>query len=509
MTTAPVTVAIIGSGFAGLAAAIELKRAGIDDLMVFEQARDIGGVWRDNSYPGAACDVASALYSFSFEPNPKWSRAFAPQSEIHAYLQHCADKYDVTRHISYNTRITSAAFNDAEGTWQLETAEGQRYAARVLVSACGQLRRPRVPEIPGSEDYSGVVFHSAQWNHDFDPRGKRVAVVGNGASAVQIIPQIAGHVAQLTIFQRSAEYLIPKLDFPLGRWSHRLFVRFPLVLRALRALWWLLNESMIPALTRNMSRRMRTVLLAPLYLAAKAQLRWQVRDPNLRAKLTPDYQLGCKRILLSSNYYPALLLPTTEVIVEAITRFTTAGVTTSDGSTREFDAVVFATGFRTNDFVAPMTVRGLNGEDLTTAWKNGPEAYLGMSVTGFPNFYLMYGPNTNLGGGSIIYMLESQARYIVDAVRKLISTGATYFDLYPEVLAEFNERAQRQLSGSVWVQGGCTSWYKNDSQRVINNWPGHTFDYRRRTRRLDLSNYRVVSFPSTKSGAQSARQVSR
>jgi cation diffusion facilitator CzcD-associated flavoprotein CzcO len=366
MTTRPVTVAIIGCGFAGLAAAIELKRVGIDDLMVFEQAGDIGGVWRDNTYPGAACDVASALYSFSFEPNPTWSRAFAPQSEIHAYLQHCAEKYDVTRHISFNTQITTAAFDDAEGTWQLETAQGQRYAARVLVSACGQLRRPHVPEIPGIEDYSGVVFHSAQWDHKFDPRGKRIAVVGSGASAVQIIPQIAGEVAQLTVFQRSAEYLIPKLDFQLGRRSHRLFVRFPLALRALRAVWWLLNESMIPALTRTMSRRTRTVFLAPLYIAAAAQRRWQVRDPTLRAKLTPNYQLGCKRILLSSNYYPALSLPTTTVITDAITRFTGDGVTTSDGITREFDAIVLATGFRTNDFVAPMDVRGLHGQDLAT-----------------------------------------------------------------------------------------------------------------------------------------------
>ncbi|MFE3193599.1 flavin-containing monooxygenase [Nocardia sp. NPDC059240] len=487
-----VSVAIIGGGFSGLATAIGLKQAGVEDFVLFERAEGVGGVWRHNEYPGAACDVASSLYSFSFEPNPDWSRPFAPQPEIKGYLERCAEKYGLTGHLRFGTEIASAEFDATAGEWTIETATGERHTARVLVSACGQLTRPKIPNIPGLEGFSGEVFHSAEWRHDYDLTGKRVAVVGNGASAVQLVPQIAPKVAQLTVFQRSAEYLIPKPDYPHRKLEHWLYKRVPGALKALRGAWWGIGEYVNPALTLDMSPAVRKAYLAPFYYATKAQLRLQISDPELRAKLTPDYQIGCKRILLSSNYYPALDRDNADVVTDAIAEVAPNGIVTADGTKREFDAIIFATGFHANGFVAPMTVRGLDGRELNEQWATGPEAYLGLTVNGFPNFFLMYGPNTNFGGGSIVYILESQARYIVDAVRQLNRSGAAYFDVKREAFDAFSAEAQRRLAGSVWAKGGCTTWYKNEHGKVTNNWPGLMIEYRRRTRKIDLRKYEVV-----------------
>ncbi|MEV6071385.1 NAD(P)/FAD-dependent oxidoreductase [Nocardia sp. NPDC052001] len=487
-----VSVAIIGGGFSGLAAAIGLKRAGFDDFVLFERAEGVGGVWRHNEYPGAACDVASSLYSFSFEPNPNWSRPFAPQPEIKRYLEHCAEKYGIASHLRCGTEIAAADFDEAAGEWTITTTAGARHTARVLISACGQLTRPKIPNIPGLEGFTGEIFHSAEWNHDYDLRGKRVAVVGNGASAVQLVPQIASKVEQLTVFQRSAEYLIPKPDYSHRDLEHRLYRRVPGALKALRGAWWTIGEYVNPALTLDMSPRLRKAYLAPFFYATRAQLRLQIKDPVLRAKLTPDYQIGCKRILLSSNYYPALARDNADVVTEAITEVAGTGLITEDGVKREFDAIIFATGFHANGFVAPMAVHGVDGQNLNETWAAGPEAYLGLTVSGFPNLFLMYGPNTNFGGGSIVYILESQARYIVDAVRQLEHSGARYFDVLRDAFDAFSAEAQRRLAGSVWAKGGCTTWYRNDKGKVTNNWPGLMIEYRRRTRRMDLDKYRVV-----------------
>ncbi|MGH3736337.1 MAG: flavin-containing monooxygenase [Micromonosporaceae bacterium] len=480
------TVAIIGSGFSGLATAIGLKRAGYD-FTVFERAEGVGGVWRHNSYPGAACDVASSLYSYSFAPNPDWSRPFAPQSEIQAYLERCVRTYGLAGHLRFGTEIASAEFRD--GRWHLETTGGQRHTADVLVPACGQLTRPAYPRISGIEDFTGTVFHSAEWDHTHDLTGKRVAVVGNGASAVQLVPPVAEQAAELTVYQRSAEYLIPKPDYAHRAWQKWLYRRVPGALKLVRGAWWAIGEYVNPALTRNWSDRARHAWLAPFRAAARLQLRLAIRDPELRRKLTPDYTMGCKRILLSSNYYPALARPHVDVVADPITEIAPNGVLTADGTKREVDTIIFATGFQSGGFVAPMRVTGLGGRDLNQAWADGPAAYLGMTVPGFPNLFLMYGPNTNFGGGSIVYILECQARYIVDAVRHL--DDASQLDVRQDTYDRFGAEVQRRLASSVWATGGCTSWYTHNG-RVTNNWPGLMYEYRRRTRRFQPDEYVIT-----------------
>jgi cation diffusion facilitator CzcD-associated flavoprotein CzcO len=397
-------------------------------------------------------------------------------------------EYGLTDHLRFDTEIIAAAFDQDEGHWRIDTASGAQHTATVLITACGQLSRPRFPDIPGLQDFTGEIFHSAAWNHDYDLAGKRVAVVGNGASAVQLIPQIAGKVRELSVFQRSAEYLIPKPDFNL---EGTILERLPLVQKVARGAVWGIGEYLNPALTRDFGR-FHNAYLAPFYLAMKAQLHLQIRDKELRSKLTPDYRMGCKRILLSSNYYPAIARDNVEVVTDSITGITGSGVVTADGAKREYDAIIFATGFQTNGFIAPMRITGLGDQELSNRWADAPEAYLGITVDGFPNMFLMYGPNTNFGGGSIVYILESQARYIVDAVRQLERTGATYLDVKKAAFDKFGAEAQGRLAHSVWVTGGCTSWYTNGKGKVTNNWPGLMIEYRRRTNKIRLSDYRVV-----------------
>lgn len=484
----PVSIAIIGAGFSGIAAAIALKRAGYHDIVIYDRASGVGGVWRHNTYPGAACDVPSALYSFSYEHNDRWSRPFAPQAEIQSYLEHCADKYGLRRHIRLRTEIVSADFDGATGAWTLTTATGQRHNATILVPACGQLSRPRLPDIPGLSDFSGELFHSAEWDHSFDLTGKRVAVIGNGASAVQLVPHLARKAKKLTVFQRSAEYIIPKPDYQIPRVQAALFDRIPALHKAIRAAVWGVAEYANPAFTNDFGR-LHNVYLAPFYLAAKAQLRLQVRDPQLRAKLTPSFRIGCKRVLLSSDYYPALTRPNTEVVTGGITGVAGNGILTADGVKREYDAVICATGFQTHGFIAPMRITGRHGLGLTEAWAGSPAAYLGMAVPGFPNLFLMYGPNTNFGSGSIVYILESQARYLADAVRQLDRGGARYLEVRQGAFDRFSAEARRRLAHSVWATGGCSSWYANGKGVVTTNWPGLMSEYYRRTRRVNLADY--------------------
>lgn len=486
------SVAIVGTGFSGLATAIGLKKAGFTDFTIFERSQQVGGVWQHNTYPGAACDVASSLYSFSFEPNSRWSRPFAPQAEIQAYLEHCVEKYGLSEHLRFGTEITAAEFDESAGAWTLTDQDGTAYTADVFVPACGQLTRPSIPDLPGLDDFEGRIFHSAEWDHDYDLSGKRVAVVGNGASAVQLVPPVAKQAAALTVFQRSAEYLVPKPDYPHPAWETWLYDKIPGTQKALRGAWWTIGEYVNPALVSNWSDRARKAWLAPILAATKVQLRLQVKDPELRAKLTPDYTIGCKRILLSSSYYPAVAKPHVDVVTDRITEIAPSGVVTSDGTKRQVDTIIFATGFQSKNFVTPMTVTGRDGADLNQVWADGPAAYLGMTVPRFPNLFLMYGPNTNFGGGSIVYILESQARYIVDAVTKLDRSGASYLDVKQDVYDEFSAEVQGRLSTSVWATGGCTSWYVAENGRVTNNWPGLMSEYRRRTRSLDPTEYDVV-----------------
>jgi cation diffusion facilitator CzcD-associated flavoprotein CzcO len=475
------SVGIVGTGFAGLGIAIELRRAGLNDFTLLEKARELGGVWRENTYPGAGCDIPSPLYSFSYEPHTTWPRRFSLQSDIHEYMKNTAKKYGIDAHIRFGTEVTAAEFTG--GRWHVSTATGETLQFDVLISAVGQLSRPAMPDIPGMGRFRGRSFHSAQWDHDHDLTGRRVAVIGTGASAIQFVPRIQPLVRSLTLFQRTAPYLLPKPDRQYGRWHHELFRRLPLAQQAGRASIWALCEGLTKGLIGNqpVAKLVQKISLG--------FLRLQVRNRSLRAKLTPDYPAGCKRILFANDYYPALAKPNVHLETAGITEITADGVRTADGVEHKVDTIIYGTGFATSDFLAPMTVRGLDGRDLhTEAWAGGARAYLGVAVPGFPNLFLMYGPNTNLGAGSIIYMLERQARYITQLVRQLRS--GTTLTVRTEVAARFDAEMQQRLADTVWVT--CGNWYRTDAGRVVANWPGLVSEYDRRTRTPDLNAYDIV-----------------
>jgi cation diffusion facilitator CzcD-associated flavoprotein CzcO len=479
-------IAIIGSGFAGIGMAIKLRRMGIETFTIYEAAATLGGTWRDNAYPGAACDVPSHLYSFSFEPNPDWTRTYAPQREILDYLRHCAHKYDVERFISYGSRVSAARFDAARSVWLIEIERGgvtQTVEADLLTAANGPLSRPALPAIEGLDRFEGKLFHSARWDHDYALEGKRVAVIGTGASAIQFVPQIQPRVAQLAVFQRSAPWIMPRRDRAIDarrRWVYR---HVPLAQRLARAaIYWQLESR---ALGFVVDQRL---LNAPMKFA-RNYLAHKVKDPALRAKLAPDYVLGCKRVLLSSDYFPAIAQPNAELVTEPIREVVADGIVTTDGVHRAFDAIVCGTGFQVNDVDAPFRVTGVNGADLGEAWRrDGPEAYLGTSVAGFPNFFFIVGPNTGLGHNSMIYMIESHVRYIADCIRALQRRRARTMSVRPEVQHAFNARLQAQLARTVWTSG-CRSYYQTMTGKVTSLWPGFTFAFRRRTRRVRERDY--------------------
>lgn len=464
----------MGAGFAGVGMAVNLLRAGFDDLVVLEKGPTVGGVWRENRYPGAAVDVPSDLYSYSFERRYPFSKRFGDQEQLLAYIQHCADKHGVTPHLRLNTLVERTVFeNDG---WRIELADGEPLRADVVIAACGQLSVPEPPRIPGVGTFDGPAFHSAHWPADLDLAGKRLAVIGTGASAVQIVPAVADVTERVDVYQRTPPWVIPKWD------ADGLEDRSRLVEYGGRLINWLWFEALIPGFTKPRAMFFLEGL-------ARAQRRVQVRDRELRAKLTPDYPVGCKRILVTGDWYPTLMRDDVDLITEPIESITPTGIRA--GIERAYDAIVYATGFQTSDPVAPMQVFGTEGVNLSTeAWAEGAEAYLGISVPGFPNLFLMYGPNTNLGAGSIIYMLECQMRYIVDAVRQLRDRDLAWIDVREDVHRAFADEMQRRLAGSVWES--CDSWYRAPSGRITNNWPGLMTEYRARTARVRPSRYRAV-----------------
>jgi cation diffusion facilitator CzcD-associated flavoprotein CzcO len=478
-------VAIMGAGFGGIGLGIQLKRAGIDSFTILEKAFGVGGTWRDNTYPGLTCDVPSHLYSFSFEPNPEWSRRFPPQPEILAYLERCVEKYGLTPHIRLGTEVASAGFDPERGRWLIRTADGEELEAEVLVSATGQLSRPTYPTIPGLESFGGHFFHSARWDHDYELAGKRVGVIGTGATAAQFVPEIAPRVARLDLFQRSAPWVVRKRDRAYPRRVQDLHRSHPRLQKLSRWFFYWAFETRVLGFTR------RRWLLRPYEMAYRRRLRKAFPDAALRSRLLPDYPIGCKRIVLSSDYPEALGRANVDVVTEAIREITPRGVATEDGAERELDALILATGFQANDFLAPMRITGLDARELNDVWRRGAEAYLGISVAGFPNLFILYGPNTNLGAGSIIYMLESQIRFVIEALGELRRTGARYLEVRDEAQRSFNAEIGELSAGSVW-QAGCRSWYVTETGRNTNNWPGLTFEYRRRTRRPDLADFRLV-----------------
>jgi cation diffusion facilitator CzcD-associated flavoprotein CzcO len=483
------SVAIIGTGFGGLAAAVRLKQAGIDDLVLFEKSGDVGGVWRDNTYPGAACDVPSHLYSLSFAPKPDWSRRFAPQSEIHQYLRDVARDFDVLRHVRFGTEVVAATFDEFTGRWRLSLAGGAQHEADVLITATGQLSRPSTPDIRGLGSFQGAVFHSAHWDHAHDFRDQRVAVLGTGASAIQFVPAIATQAARLSVFQRSAPYVLPKPDRAYPARALGAFRRIPGLLRLSRERDYFSNE------LRSLGFNTEPRLLFAHRARFRRHLAEQVPDPELRRKLTPTDPLGCKRILMSNEWYPALQLPQVEVVDERIGEVRAHSIVTMDGVERPVDTIVLGTGFAATDFLAPMTVTGRDCRDLHEQWKGGASAYLGTVVPGFPNLFVLYGPNTNLGHNSILVMLEAQVGWVVQAVRALRDRRVERLEVRADVAAAFDAWVQRRLRGTVFATG-CHSWYLTETGRNTQNWPASTLTFRRRLRQLRLSDFEAVAVPA-------------
>ncbi|MQA96288.1 MAG: SidA/IucD/PvdA family monooxygenase [Streptosporangiales bacterium] len=473
----PLSVLIIGAGFGGVGMAIRLTQAGVRDFVVVEKGDGPGGTWRDNTYPGAACDIPSHLYSFSFEPKTDWSRRYPSQGEILDYLRHCVRKYRLEPHIRYGTAVTSAEYGDEAGVWTVRTESGDDYRARVVVSACGQLNRPRYPDLPGREDFAGTAFHSARWRHDHDLTGRRVAVIGTGASAIQFIPPVAEQAERTYVFQRSAPYVIAKPDRPYGTTERTLLRAMP-GLRALTRGWQYAQHE-----ARAVGFVTFTRALRPYEAGFRRRLGKEVPDPERRRALLPDYPIGCKRVLISNDFYPAMNRPDVELVTDPIERLSADGVVTADG-TYAVDTVIYGTGFQATDFLAPMKIIGRGGAELAETWRSGAHAYLGLAVSGFPNMFLLYGPNTNLGHNSIIYMLESQFRYVLGCLDLMRRTGLRALEVRPEVADAYDRRLRRLFGRTIWDQG-CTSWYKTADGRITNNWPGYTFAYRRRTRRPD------------------------
>ena len=483
----PHRVVIIGAGFGGIGMAIALKRAGLDDFVILDRADDLGGTWRDNSYPGLTCDIPSQLYSFSFQPW-RWTRRFPPRDEILAYLHALVADHGLRPHLRLNSGVAAAEFDEHRALWTLTLGDGQTLQACAVISAVGQLGNPVLPEIPGRDDFAGPSWHSARWNHDIDLAGRRVAVVGTGASAIQFVPEIAKVAAHVDVYQRSAPYVLPKADRPYGDRELALFDRVPAVRKADRLRIFLYGELLTSGF-----------VLSPKLLAAPmAMWRRQLRviaDPGLRARCVPDYVMGCKRVVFSNDWYPALARPDVELITDRIERIVPDGVLTADGAAHPADVLVYATGFRATQFLTPMQVRGRGGRSLHQAWRDGAQAYLGITVAGFPNFFMLYGPNTNLGGNSILYMLEGQIGYVLGALQALSASNLAWLDVRPEVQESYDDWVQSASRSSVW-ETGCHSWY-TVAGRNVNNWPDHTFLYRRRVRRFDLAAYRAMPTPTT------------
>lgn len=481
---------VVGAGFGGLGVARALLQRGLTDVTVLERAEDVGGVWRENTYPNAACDVPSPLYSWSWAPNPRWGRRYSQQPEILDYIRRTADAEGLTRLVRTGTTVTAA--HHVDGAWRVATAvggaPGPTYDADVVVLAAGQLSEPAVPALPGIDDFSGPAFHSARWRHDVDLTGKRVAVVGTGASAIQLVPGIVDQVASMTVFQRSAAYVVPKPDTAYAAWHHTLFERLPLTMGVERSLVYWLSERLNGALVGTSP--VSGPFLAALRLAWRAHLRRQVPDPALRRALQPDYEIGCKRILFSNEWYPALARDHVELVTEPVTAVEPTGVRSADGRLHEADVVIWGTGFRATDFLHGIDVRGAGGRSLAEAWADGARAHLGLTVPGFPNFFTVYGPNTNLGGSSIIGMLEAQADYVAQVCAAIADGTVTAVAPREDVWNRFDEEVQRRLGDSAWAT--CDSWY-TDGSRITTNWPGLVQEYRDRLARVDWDELEEVS----------------
>ncbi|MGH3384888.1 MAG: flavin-containing monooxygenase [Nocardioidaceae bacterium] len=479
-------VVIIGTGFAGIGMAIRLQQSGVDDFVLLEKDSDLGGTWRDNTYPGCACDVPSYLYSFSFEQNPHWSRMFSPQEEIWDYLRRCVDKYGIGDRIRYDAEWTGARFDEASGTWDVEVNGDEVLRARVVVTGVGALHMPSFPDLPGMEKFEGTTFHSSQWRHDHDLTGRKVAVVGTGASAIQFVPQIVKQVEHLDLYQRSAAWVTPKPDRKIPDKEQRLYARSSLAQRVVRNLiYWAME-------VRGTGFALTPKAMKAIEWSAKRHLAKQVSDPELRATLTPDYQIGCKRILLSNDFYPALARDNVDVITDGIAEVRANSVVTADGTEREADTIIFGTGFEISGNLTHMKIFGRGGAELNEQWQQrGIGAHLGIAVSGFPNLFFLLGPNTGLGHSSVVFMIEQQVNYVLQALDLLDRRSASYLDVRPDTQQTFLDRIQLRLTDTVW-QSGCKSWYIDENGRNFTIWPHYTWKYWMETRKLSPAEYDVV-----------------
>ncbi len=483
MTAAPHhDVAIVGTGFSGLCMAIQLARSKQRSFVLLERAGGVGGTWRDNHYPGCACDVPSHLYSFSFAPNPTWSRMFAPQAEILAYLESQVARHDLGPHLRLDTEVTEAAWDDRANLWRISTSRGA-LTARHLVLGVGALSRPSIPAIPGADSFTGRAFHSAQWDHGFDPTGRDVAVIGTGASAIQFVPRLAARVRRLDLYQRTPPWVLPKPDRAVTAAERRLFAAAPLTQRLYRSyIYWRMEA-------RGLGFTVDPRIMQLAAVIGRRHIARGIADPALRARVTPDYTPGCKRILMADDYYPALARSTTEVISDRIEAITPRGVVAA-GRERPVSAIIYGTGFKVSELLTPMRVLGRDGRELNSEWRTRIDAYLGITVAGYPNLFLLMGPNTGLGHNSMVFMIESQVNWVLGCMRALAARGGRTVEVRPEAQHAFNRALEPRLQKAVWA-AGCQSWYLDENGHNSSLWPGFTFEYWLRTRRPRLADLRL------------------
>jgi cation diffusion facilitator CzcD-associated flavoprotein CzcO len=480
-------VIIVGAGFGGLGTAMQLKRHGRDDFIIVEQDVGVGGTWHANRYPGAACDIPSLLYSFSFAPHTGWTRSYPWQAEIEHYLNGCVDRYDLLPHLHLRTRVISLQWDADAQRWivraQPRGGEEVQWTARVVVSASGGLSRPATPALPGLNDFMGPVMHTARWQAEVGLADKRIGVVGTGASAIQLVPQLVDTAQHVTLFQRTPAWILPKRDRPVGETRRWLYDNVPGLRGLARAVVYAIHELRAPGFTR------RPGILKSLEPLALRHLHRHVKDPALRAALTPNYRMGCKRILIASDFYPALQRRNAQLVTSPIERVVPDGVVTADGKHHPLDMLVLATGFQAAEAMAPFPIRGRNGLELNNVWRHGARAYLGTTVPGFPNLFLIVGPNTGLGHNSMVFMIESQVRYVMDARARMDGARLAAVDTKPEVADAFNADLQRRMKRTVWSTGGSTSWYQTRDGLITTLWPGSTLAFWRRTRRFRLDEH--------------------
>ncbi|MGK2956761.1 MAG: flavin-containing monooxygenase [Solirubrobacterales bacterium] len=489
-------IAIVGTGFSGIAAGVRLLEDGEEDFVLYERSNEVGGTWRDNSYPGCACDVPSHLYSFSFAPNPGWSRTFSPGPEIQEYLRRVSAEYGVTEKVRFNHDLLEASWDEGTSLWRLDTSQGPR-TAEVLISAVGGLSAPSFSELSGIEKFDGPSFHSATWDHEMDLTGKRVAVIGTGASAIQFVPEIQPEVAQLNLFQRTAPWIMPRRDRPISKVERRVFAAVPAIQKMIRAaIYWGREPFVLPMRRPRLGRRVERI--------AMQHIDRQVTDPELRRRVTPDYNVGCKRILASNTYYPALDKDNVDLITTAVTEVTESGVVTTDGTEHRADVIIFGTGFKVTDMPIGNCIRGREGHSLHESWQGSPIAHVGMTVAGFPNFFMLMGPGTGLGHTSVTIMLEAQVDYVSQALRQIGRGRATTLEPTEQAMDDWRNEVDELSRNTVWTSGGCQSWYLDSTGRNSTLWPTFAHAYRRRIAQFDLADHRLESRVIEASEAQQA-----